>query len=210
MTGRTRIERIDVRGGETVEERVLETRHGPIIGPAIRGETRAVALRSTAIEPGDPLAPVLELCRATNVEDFDAAVGRRPGVPFNYVYASRDGHIGYRMSGSIPAREHGEGLLPQDGARSPGPPPPARRRDASRPRPVRGPRGERQQRAGRAVRTRGRVVRAVARRAHRRAAARAAAALHRQLPAMQTDTYSAPSLHCAIWSRRPAFAQTVR
>lgn len=121
--GRTRIERIHVRGGETVEERVLETRHGPIISPTIIGETRAVALRSTAIEPGDPLAPVLELCRATTVEDFDQAVGKRPGVPFNYIYACSDGRIGYRMSGSIPRRSHGEGLLPADGARSPGPPP---------------------------------------------------------------------------------------
>ncbi|MGE0229484.1 MAG: penicillin acylase family protein [Dehalococcoidia bacterium] len=122
-TGRTRVERIRVRGGRTVEERVLETRHGPVIGPAVRGENRAVALRSTALEPGDPLGPVLDLTRATTVEEFDAAVGRRPGVPFNYVYAARDGRIGYRMSGRIPRREHGEGLLPQDGARSPGPPP---------------------------------------------------------------------------------------
>jgi penicillin amidase len=124
MTGRTRIERIKVRGAETVEERVLETRHGPIIGPVLAGESRAIALRSTSLEPGDPLAPVLDLCAATTVEEFDAAVGRRPGVPFNYVYASRDGHIGYRMSGSIPEREHGEGLLPQDGMRSPGRPHP--------------------------------------------------------------------------------------
>lgn len=120
-TGRTRIERIEVRWGETIEECVLETRHGPVIGPAIRGETRAIALRSTALEPGDPLAPVLDLCRATTVEEFDDAVGRRPGVPFNYVFACRDGRIGYRMSGNIPLREHGEGLFPQDGARSPGP-----------------------------------------------------------------------------------------
>ncbi|MEZ4554796.1 MAG: penicillin acylase family protein [Dehalococcoidia bacterium] len=122
-TGRTRIERIRVRGGRTVEERVLETRHGPVIGPAVRGEDRAVALRSTALEPGDPLGPVLDLSRATTVEEFEAAVARRPGVPFNYVYAARDGRIGYRMSGRIPKREHGQGLLPQDGARSPGPPP---------------------------------------------------------------------------------------
>ncbi|MFN8584964.1 MAG: penicillin acylase family protein [Dehalococcoidia bacterium] len=122
-TGRTRIERIRVRAGRTVEERVLETRHGPVIGPAIRGESRAVALRSTALEPGDPLGPVIDLTRATTVEEFDAAVARRPGVPFNYVYAHRDGRIGYRMSGRIPRRAHGEGLLPQDGARSPGPPP---------------------------------------------------------------------------------------
>ncbi len=123
MTGRTRIERIKVRAGRAVEERVLETRHGPVIGPAVRGEGRAVALRSTSLEPGDQLGPVLDLSRATTIEEFDAAVASRPGVPFNYVYASQDGRIGYRMSGRIPRRKHGEGLLPQDGGRSPGPPP---------------------------------------------------------------------------------------
>lgn len=115
-TGRTRIEQIVVRDSEPVEERVLETRHGPAIGRVIPGETRAVALRSTGLEPGDPLGPVLDLCRATTVETFDEAVSRRPGVTFNYVFAHRLGRIGYRMSGSIPRREPGAGLLPHDGA----------------------------------------------------------------------------------------------
>lgn len=117
-TGRTRIERIEVRGGEPVEERVLETRHGPVISPVIPGEQRVIALRSTGLEPGDPLGPVLDLCRATTVEAFDDAVSRRPGVTFNYVFAHREGRIGYRMSGSIPRHALGEGLLPQDGTRN--------------------------------------------------------------------------------------------
>jgi penicillin amidase len=117
-TGRSRIERIEVRGGEPVEERVLETRHGPVISPTVPGESRVIALRCTGLEPGDPLGPVLDLCRATTVEAFDEAVSRRPGVTFNYIYAHRAGRIGYRMSGSVPRRAQGEGLLPQDGART--------------------------------------------------------------------------------------------
>src|SRR5262249_6876101 len=117
-TGRTRIERIHVRGGEDVQEQVLETCHGPVIGPLLPGETRAVALRSTGSEQGEPLGPVLDLCAATTVEAFDDAVARRPGVTFNYVYAHRGGRIGYRMSGNIPRRAWGEGLLPQPGATS--------------------------------------------------------------------------------------------
>mgnify|MGYP003348112798 CR=1 FL=1 len=107
-TGRSRIERIEVRGGEPVEEHVLETRHGPVISPVVPGESRVLALRCTGLEPGDPLGPVLDLCRATNVEAFDDAVSRRPGVTFNYIYAHRAGRIGYRMSGSIPRRAQGE------------------------------------------------------------------------------------------------------
>ncbi len=125
-SGRTRIEHIEVRDGETVEERVIETRFGPVIGPALPDEARAVALHSTVLTPGDPLTPLLDLARASTVEDFDAAVARRPGPTFNYVFASRSqagGRIGYRMSGSVPQRAHGEGLLPRDGATAPDPAP---------------------------------------------------------------------------------------
>ena len=123
-TGRTRIERIVVKGGETVEERVLETRHGPVIGPVIPGESRAVALRCTALEEGDLTTPFIAMLRARTPEAFDAALERWPGSTFNFVWAARSGDIGYRMAGSVPRRGHGEGLLPQDGATSSGPPPP--------------------------------------------------------------------------------------
>ena len=122
--GVVRVERIAVRGAATVEEAVLETRHGPVIGPTLPGEQRevgAIALRSTALEAGETVGPLLAANRARNVAEFEAAVGRWPGATFNFVFAGREGSIGYRMGGSIPRRERGEGLLPQDGARSTGP-----------------------------------------------------------------------------------------
>ena len=128
VSGRTRIERIAVRGHDTVEESVLETRHGPVIGPALAGEERAVALRSTALEEGDLALGFLGLMRATDVDAFEAALDRWAGASFNVVWAARgegdghDGHIGYRLAGRVPRRQPGEGLLPQDGARSLGPP----------------------------------------------------------------------------------------
>ena len=123
-TGRTRIERIEVAGGATVEERVLETRHGPVIGPAIPGETRAVALRATCLEEGELVGPFLDLARAANGHELEAAIARFPGSTFNFVWADVEGNIGYRMSGRVPQRRDGEGLLPQSGPDSPGPPPP--------------------------------------------------------------------------------------
>ena len=121
LTGETRTERIAVRGGETVEERVLETRHGPIIGPAIVGEGRAVALRSTALEDGELASAFLDISRSTDAETFEAALDRWAGASFNFVWASVGGGIGYRLVGHVPERAGGEGLLPQDGARSAGP-----------------------------------------------------------------------------------------
>ncbi|MCC6237164.1 MAG: penicillin acylase family protein [Dehalococcoidia bacterium] len=124
QTGRSRIERIGVKGGDTVEERVLETRHGPVIGPVIPSEARAVALRCTALEEGDLTTPFIAMLRAQTPEAFDRALEQWPGSTFNFVWAARSGDIGYRMAGSVPRRAHGEGLLPQDGTTSTGPPPP--------------------------------------------------------------------------------------
>ena len=124
-TGATRIERFAVRDGATVEEHVLETRHGPVIGPAVPGEQRAIALRSSALAPGDTFGALAALCRAADTTAFDAAASRMGGAPFNYVYAGGDGVIGYRLAGAVPERAHGAGLLPADGATAPEPPPAA-------------------------------------------------------------------------------------
>ena len=124
VTGRTRVERIEVRGEEAIEERVLETRHGPVVGPALPGEQRAVALRSTALEAGELASAFLGLMRARSVAAFEQALDRWPGCSFNFVWASREEGIGYRLVGAVPRREHGQGLLPQDGGGSSGPPEP--------------------------------------------------------------------------------------
>jgi len=120
--GRVRVERIAVRDGETIEERVLETRHGPVIGPALPGEHRAIALRATALEPGETFGPLLAFMRARTTAEFDTALHAWPGSTFNFVFAGTDGHIGYRLAGQVPRRAAGEGLLPRNGATSYGPP----------------------------------------------------------------------------------------
>ncbi|MEX2445781.1 MAG: penicillin acylase family protein [Dehalococcoidia bacterium] len=116
-----RVEHILVRDAPAVQERVQVTRHGPVIGPALGEERRAIALRSTALEPGDLARPFFALARAGSVAEAEAAVGAWPGTTFNFVFADVDGHIGYRMAGRVPRRAVGEGLLPRTGATSPGP-----------------------------------------------------------------------------------------
>ncbi|TAJ20345.1 MAG: penicillin acylase family protein, partial [Dehalococcoidia bacterium] len=118
------IERIHVRGASPVDERVLITRHGPIIGPALQGETRAIALRSTALEPGALIEAFFSVLRAHTLDEFSTALDLWPGTTFNFVYAHREGQIGYRFAGRVPERRAGEGLLPASGERSAGPPPP--------------------------------------------------------------------------------------
>ena len=118
------VERIHVRGASPVDERVVITRHGPIVGPAVEGETRAIALRSTALEPGDLIEAFFAVLRSHSVEEFSAALDQWPGTTFNFVYAHRDGRTGYRFAGRVPRRAPSVGLLPTDGARSDGPPAP--------------------------------------------------------------------------------------
>lgn len=118
------VERIHVRGTSPVDEHVLITRHGPVVGPAIEGEPRAIALRSTALEAGDLIEAFFAVTHAHSVEEFSAALDRWPGTAFNFVYAHRDGTTGFRLAGRIPQRAEGEGLLPASGERSPGPPAP--------------------------------------------------------------------------------------
>ena len=125
-TAEERVERITVRDGATVEERVRVTRHGPIVSPAAAGEHTAIALRSTALEPGDLATPFLAMAQASDIDAFERAVQDWPGTTFNFVFADVQNRVGYRMAGRVPRREVGEGLLPASGATSPGPAAPLR------------------------------------------------------------------------------------
>ena len=122
-TAEQHVERIEVRGAAPVDEVVLETRHGPVIEPAEPGADRAIALRCTALEPGDLASPFLGLLRAESLDDLHAAIDGWHGTTFGFVYAHLDGTIGHRMAGSVPRRAPGDGLLPTDGASSSGPAP---------------------------------------------------------------------------------------
>ena len=112
-----------MRGEPARTERVLETRHGPVIEPAAPGTDRAIALRATTLEDGDIVTPFLGMLRARTPEDFEQVLDTWHGATFGFVYAHVDGTIGHRLAGDVPHRQPGEGLLPSDGATSPGPAP---------------------------------------------------------------------------------------
>lgn len=126
------IETIEVAGGRAVEEPVLITRHGPVIEPAVPGEDQALALRCTALEPGDIVAPFIALWHASDLDEFEEALDGWPGSTFNFVVATNEDRVAYRLAGQVPNHAPGEGLLPRDGARSPGPPAPHAPRDLPR------------------------------------------------------------------------------
>ncbi|MDB5076189.1 MAG: penicillin acylase family protein [Chloroflexi bacterium] len=109
-------EEIVVRGRRApIIEEVLITHHGPVISPAIEGETRALALRWTALTPGELGTAVLGINRASNWDEFTEALKHWDVPSQNFVYADVDGNIGYYTPGAVPIRSKGNGALPVPG-----------------------------------------------------------------------------------------------
>jgi penicillin amidase len=108
-------EEIEVRGSNRVVEEVLVTRHGPIISPAIPGEGRALAMRTTAAEAREQARAIADLNVAGDWDGFRQALRLWPSPPLNFVYADVEGNIGYQMAGLVPKRAKGYGLVPSPG-----------------------------------------------------------------------------------------------
>ncbi len=114
----SRTETIKVRRGDPVVLTVRESLHGPVISDALRrvaGENQAVALASTALQPGDRTADGLaRLLRATSIAEAQAALGDFHAPLQNVGVADTAGRIGLFVSGRIPIRD-GDGWMPAPG-----------------------------------------------------------------------------------------------
>src|SRR5699024_754717 len=66
-------EPIQVKGEETIDYEVLETRHGPIISEFAEesGEEEVLSLRWTALDPTAEMQAILEINQASNWEEFE-------------------------------------------------------------------------------------------------------------------------------------------
>ena len=107
--------------GDAVEAVVLAPRHGPVIEPLEPGDDRMIALRCTVLEDGDLAEAFFGMLTARTVADMHRVIDSWAGSTFGFVFAYVDGAFGQRLAGSVPRRSPGDGLLPTDGAISPGP-----------------------------------------------------------------------------------------
>src|SRR3990170_3700551 len=73
------VEEIAVRGRAPVREEVLVTQHGPVISPAIEGETRVLSLCSVPVQSSDLVEAGHLLTKARDWEGFRGAL--RPWPP---------------------------------------------------------------------------------------------------------------------------------
>ena len=106
---------VPVKGGEDVEVELRYTRHGPVIYEDVDRHT-AFAVRAAWLEPG--MAPYLgsmDYMRATNWDEFFAAMNRWGAPPENQVFADPSGHIGWKPAGLTPIRPNWNGTLPVPG-----------------------------------------------------------------------------------------------
>jgi penicillin amidase len=119
---------IRVAGSDPVPITIRYTRHGPILSdasPELQGlalrqspepdSPMAISLRWTALEPGTLLESGIQLNLATNWDEFRQALSMWDVPSQNFVFADREGNIGYQTPGRIPIRAKGDGSLPVPG-----------------------------------------------------------------------------------------------
>jgi len=124
MRFRTRVERIVVKDAATVELRVRESRHGPIISDLHAGvvagvgagEGHAVALQATYLAGGDRTPEAFyRMNHAADIDDFEAALRHFHSPQQNLVFADTAGAIRQLAPGRVPLRSAGRGGWPVSG-----------------------------------------------------------------------------------------------
>jgi penicillin amidase len=115
-------ESIKVKDGGVVTQTVRLTNHGPILTdvPVLTTSvgvslTEPLALQWSAAQPGHLLEAVYALQTASNWQEFRAAVSKWDVPGQNFVYADQQGNIGYQMTGKVPVRKKGNGMVPVPG-----------------------------------------------------------------------------------------------
>ena len=111
-------EPIKVKGEETIDYEVIETRHGPIVSEfaAESGDLDVLSLRWTALDATTELQAILKINEANNWKEFEKGLEDFLAPAQNFVFASTDGTIAYKANGRIPIYEKStDALLPLPG-----------------------------------------------------------------------------------------------
>jgi penicillin G amidase len=106
-------EEIRVKGvAEPERLSVLVTPRGPVIGPALDGETAAISIQAVWLTPR-PLKGLLDVHRCRSFDQFHRVWEQWPALSLNMLYADRDDNIGWQLTGTAPIRRSGFGVLPR-------------------------------------------------------------------------------------------------
>jgi penicillin amidase len=102
-------ETIRVKGAGDVEFVHQIGSHGPVV----EHQGKSFALKWSVNEGKDEY-PFLRINRAKNWTEFRDALRRMGGPSHNYIYADRDGNVGYQAAGHMPIRKHDHSDVPLD------------------------------------------------------------------------------------------------
>ncbi|MCB9555041.1 MAG: penicillin acylase family protein [Deltaproteobacteria bacterium] len=104
-------ERINVRFGKPVIERITITPRGPIISPAV-DESIGISMAATWLKPV-AFDGFITGHRAKDVETFYEHFREWPGALINLVAADKNSKLGWRLVGDLPNKEADYGYLPR-------------------------------------------------------------------------------------------------
>ncbi|MCA9215533.1 MAG: penicillin acylase family protein [Planctomycetales bacterium] len=97
---------VKVRANSTLETRSItfrKTHHGPLVRKS--GDNKFIAANVAGIFDLDRMDQALGMIRATNIDQWKAAIGHCALPMFNVAYADRADNILYLYNGSIPIRD---------------------------------------------------------------------------------------------------------
>lgn len=109
-------EEIKVKGVlEPFNERVVVTRHGPVISARVGYPAQQVAVQSKALQPTPALEGWYRLNCAQKWDEFMEAMRRIEAPQLSVAYADVEDNIGYWVTGKVPVRAKGDGSVPVPG-----------------------------------------------------------------------------------------------
>ena len=90
------------------------TRRGPVISEVFSqlDTDRVLSLRWASAESMASTSDYLRIMQTTSAEDFREALRHWKNHQFNFVFADRQGNIGWHVSGMVPNRAPGSGTVP--------------------------------------------------------------------------------------------------
>ncbi len=102
---------VPIRGAESMQLEVLQTRWGPVIDHDWRG--RPLALRSPMLDPSTVNMHLLEIILADTLEQGIELLGGWYGPSMNWLLADATGRIGWVVNGYLPRRRGLTGKVPR-------------------------------------------------------------------------------------------------
>ena len=106
-------ELIRVKGKEGPERmEVLCTSRGPVLSPQVITSQNPISLKWTIYEGESTFDAYHLLNKSKNWEDFSKALSLFSSPSQNFIYADKNGNIGYYLSGKVPLRSKEASLFP--------------------------------------------------------------------------------------------------